>query len=115
RSLLGAYAGNQRAVTPAIVSAASAEALGLEAPKRRSLPFWYFGDRRRWSFTEVLLVILIAAVWAWWWLRPQPAHEAQASVPTVAASAAPASLVAPEGAPPETSPASDPAQAPVKP
>src|ERR1044072_9532639 len=41
RSLIGAYARNERAVTPSIVQGASAEALGdMTPPKRQPLPFW---------------------------------------------------------------------------
>ena len=109
RSLLGAYARNERVVTPAIVNAASAEALG-DQPQRRRLPFWFLGDRRRWSFTEVVLVVLIIAVWAWWWLRPGPPEDRDQAISIPPASAAaPASIIAPEGVPPSALPKPAPA------
>ena len=68
RSLLGAYARNEHLVTPEIVHGAAAESLGeISQPARPKIPFWRLGDRRRWSFSEVVIAVLIAGVAVYWW------------------------------------------------
>src|SRR5258708_4859802 len=103
RSLLGAYARNERFVVPATVQAAAAEALGDLAVRRKS-PFRIFRDRRRWTVTEFVLAALIVGVCVWWWFtRPKAEEPAPAAattpVPVAIATPAPAPTVA---APPES-------------
>jgi general secretion pathway protein A len=99
RSLLGAYARNERFVLPATVQAAAIEALGSGAlPDRRksSRGVSFLVDRRRWSYTELALAALIIGVCGWWWAtrdKPLPAYEAGAAIAssaTTAVTAAPA-------------------------
>ncbi len=103
RSLLGAYARNERVVTPAIVQGASTEALGDMPPaKRKPLPFWKLGDRRRWTLPEALMAVGIVGVCAWWWFDPRQTiasrNEEVAAAPD-AVSASPA-ITSPEGVAP---------------
>ena len=103
RSLLGAYAGNENVVTPQIVQGAAAESLGdVTPPKRAPLPFWRLGDRRRWSFSEVVIVVLIAGVCVYWWAtasRTSNADSAQTMPVAPATASAPPPSAAPVEAP----------------
>jgi len=106
RSLLGAYASNEHVVTPQIVQGAAAESLGdmPVTPKRAALPFWRLGDRRRWSFSEVVIVVLIAAVCVYWWATASRTQNASIdTAQTMPVAPAVASVPAPSAAPAEAS------------